>query len=133
MPSTAMKTFFVALALVIAAVVASPAANSNDTSDTALYHNNCDGSGFCSSAIIGNCRNAIGNVNAGATYSDQARFSVGHCYMIYATNNAGPQPISGQIIIDAANTILANCNGCGSYGTNDAGCPSCHVTLNYRS
>ncbi|KAA1470657.1 hypothetical protein DENSPDRAFT_879875 [Dentipellis sp. KUC8613] len=128
-----MKTFFVALASVLAIVAASPAANGNATSDAALYHNNCSGSGLCSSSIVGDCRNAIRGVNPGATYSDQAQFSVGHCYMIYATNNAGPQPISGQRIIDTANTILSNCDGCGSYGTNNAGCPSCHVTLNYRS
>ncbi|KAA1470662.1 hypothetical protein DENSPDRAFT_879879 [Dentipellis sp. KUC8613] len=128
-----MKTFFVALVSVIAAVAASPAATSNLTSPIALYSNNCKGSGLCSSDIDDDCRSAINSVVAGDTYSDQAQFSVGHCYMIYATNGAGAQPVSGQTIINTANTILSNCNPCGSYGTNNAGCSSCHVTLNYRS
>ncbi|KAH9891310.1 hypothetical protein C8Q73DRAFT_747268 [Cubamyces lactineus] len=102
---------------------------------TAEYGNNCNGSGLCTSRNIrGDCAQAIASVNAGATYTDQAQFSVGSCYMIYATNGAGAQPVSGQVIINTANTILGTCShACGSYGTNNGGCSSCHVTLNYRS
>ncbi|TFY51700.1 hypothetical protein EVG20_g10875 [Dentipellis fragilis] len=130
-----MKTFIVVLASIIASVAASPApaAASNETSAVALYSNNCSGSGLCSSSIDGDCEDAIATVNPGATYSDQAQFSVGNCYMIYATNGAGAQPVSGQTIINTANNILNVCNPCGSYGTNNGGCSSCHVTLNYRS
>lgn len=49
-------------------------------------------------------------------------------------SGVGHQPVSGQVIIDTANTILGHCSHtCGSYGTNTAGCSSCHVTLNYRA
>ncbi|KAJ3012494.1 hypothetical protein NUW54_g1853 [Trametes sanguinea] len=50
----------------------------------------------------------------------------------YATNGECAQPVSGAVIIDTAPSIL-NSNLCGSIGTNHAGCPSCHVTLNYRA
>ncbi|KAI0633792.1 hypothetical protein C8Q77DRAFT_1056933 [Trametes polyzona] len=117
------------------AVAASPALTSSLTERSALYGNNCKGSGLCPTVNIhGDCLKAISLVNPHATYTDQAQFSTGHCYMKYATNGAGPQPVSGQVIIDTANTILNQCSHhCGSYGTNSPGCSSCHVSLNYRS
>lgn len=52
--------------------------------------------------------------------------------MVYATNGAGVEPLSGQTIRDTAQEILSNCGGGkGSFGTNN--CGSCHVTVNYRS
>ncbi|KAI1145051.1 hypothetical protein F4825DRAFT_457905 [Nemania diffusa] len=78
------------------------------------------------------CVTGISHINPNTQYSDQAQFSSGDCYIIYATNNAGPQPISGQVLIDTANDILDECSSLhGSYGTNN--CASCHVTVNYRS
>ncbi|TFY62174.1 hypothetical protein EVG20_g6803 [Dentipellis fragilis] len=102
-----MKTFFVVLASIIASVAASPApaAASNETSAVALYGNNCRGSGLCSSSIDGDCEDAIATVNPSATYSDQAQFSVGNCYMIYATNGAGAQPVLSNVVM--ANAALA--------------------------
>ncbi|KAF9818972.1 hypothetical protein IEO21_02386 [Rhodonia placenta] len=100
------------------------------------YNDNCKGSGLCGNSIRSDCEKAIDSVDASATYTDQAQFSVGHCYMIYATNGAGPQPVSGQTIINTANEILITCSvqSCGSIGTSyNNACPSCHVTLNYRS
>ncbi|TFK54725.1 hypothetical protein OE88DRAFT_1642070 [Heliocybe sulcata] len=117
-----------------ALLLASGATASTLTERAALYGNNCDGSGLCvSHDISGDCQTGLALINRDTTYTDQAQFSSGHCYIIYATNGAGPQPVSGQLIYDTANTILNNCgNHCGSYGTNN-NCPSCHVTLNYRS
>ncbi|KAH9894827.1 hypothetical protein C8Q73DRAFT_645877 [Cubamyces lactineus] len=130
-----MRTFTIlaALAALTVSSLATPATSL--TKRAADYSNNCKGSGLCGSIDIrADCGKAIATVNAGASYTDQAQFSVGDCYMIYATNGAGDQPVSGQTIIDTANTILDTCsNGCGSYGTNNVGCSSCHVTLNYRS
>ncbi|CDO70454.1 hypothetical protein BN946_scf184496.g3 [Trametes cinnabarina] len=129
-----MRSFavFTLLAAVITTSLANPA--SSLTKRAAEYSNNCKGSGLCSNTIRSDCEKAIATVNPSSSYSDQAQFSVGHCYMIYATNGAGAQEVSGQTIIDTANTILENCSGvCGSYGTNNVGCSSCHVTLNYRS
>ncbi|KAI0926162.1 hypothetical protein AcV5_008693 [Taiwanofungus camphoratus] len=84
-----MVQIFSVLTALIAVVAASPASNSSGP--VKLYGNNCKGSGLCSSGLLDDCKDAIGTVNAGATYSDQAQFSVGHCYMIYATNGAGAQ------------------------------------------
>ncbi|KII83344.1 hypothetical protein PLICRDRAFT_32926 [Plicaturopsis crispa FD-325 SS-3] len=123
------------LAAFVAVALGSPALNkTSDIGPIALYSNNCKGSSFCSAGIEGDCENAIGTVAPSATYTDQTQFSYGNCYMIYATNGAGAQPVSGQVIINTANTILSACgDSCGSYGTNNNGCSSCHVTLNYRS
>ncbi|TFK54726.1 hypothetical protein OE88DRAFT_950256 [Heliocybe sulcata] len=102
------------------------------TERAALYGNNCKGSGLCPANYIANeCRAGMALIDRGATYTDQAQFSNGHCYIIYATNGAGPQPVSGQVIYDTANTILNDCqHSCGSYGTGN--CDKCHVTLNFR-
>ncbi|KAI0644492.1 hypothetical protein C8Q79DRAFT_1011533 [Trametes meyenii] len=124
----------ITLATFVVYALGTPAPSTNLTGPVALYSNNCKGSGFCSNSIRTECETAIATVHPGSTYTDQAQFSVGHCYMIYATNGAGEQAVSGQLIIDAANTILENCDkSCGSFGTNNAGCSSCHVTLNYRA
>ncbi|KAF2966576.1 hypothetical protein GQX73_g7030 [Xylaria multiplex] len=97
---------------------------------TQAYSNNCAGSAF--SPSLSDCQAALGNINTGTSYSDQSQFSSGNCYVIYATNGAGPQPVSGQTILDTANAILDQCSSRhGSYGTNN--CESCHVTVNYRS
>ncbi|TFK46810.1 hypothetical protein OE88DRAFT_1637690 [Heliocybe sulcata] len=98
-----------------------------------LYGNNCEGSSVCSSYNIGSdCQGGLALINQGATYNDQAQFSNGHCYIIYATNGEGAQPISGSTIHSTASAIISNCgHHCGSYGTNN--CPNCHVTVNYRS
>ncbi|KAI1158523.1 hypothetical protein F5B18DRAFT_656541 [Nemania serpens] len=90
------------------------------------YSNNCDGSFLSPSSS--DCQAALGNINTGNSYSDQSQFSSGTCYVIYATNDAGPQPVintatsykngsnpfltqveqvSGQTILDTANAILA--------------------------
>ncbi|KAI1121502.1 hypothetical protein F5Y10DRAFT_288409 [Nemania abortiva] len=94
------------------------------------YSNNCDGSLF--SPTRSDCDTGVSHIDPGATYNDQAQFSSGNCYIIYATNGAGPQPVSGQVLINTANAILDECSNLhGSYGTNN--CESCHVTVNYRS
>ncbi|KAI9059198.1 hypothetical protein FKP32DRAFT_1169204 [Trametes sanguinea] len=106
----------------------------NFTSPTPDYGNNCKGSGLCSAFLGADCAKAVASVNPTASYTDQAQFSVGHCYMVYATNGEASGPVTGQLIIDTARSILDNCEYvCGSFGTNNAGCSSCHVTLNYRA
>ncbi|KAJ8473491.1 hypothetical protein ONZ51_g7839 [Trametes cubensis] len=139
------STIFTIIAALTVSTLATPATSL--TRRAADYSNNCKGSGFCGTkSIRADCGKAIATVNAAASYTDQAQFSVGDCYsitllliglshsVIYATNGAGDQPVSGQTIIDTANTILDTCTyGCGSYGTNNVGCSSCHVTLNYRA
>ncbi|KAH9851374.1 hypothetical protein C2E23DRAFT_237367 [Lenzites betulinus] len=105
------------------------------TGSTLAYDNNCAGSALCSVASFRkDCQKAIASVNPGGTYTDQTQFSVGHCYMIYAAGSGkGAQPISGQRIIDTATLIMNQCvDTCGSFGTGNAGCDTCHITLNYR-
>ena len=154
------STIFAIIAALTVSTLATTATSL--TRRAADYSNNCKGSGFCGTkSIRADCGKAIATVNAAASYTDQAQFSVGDCYsesphrvasayflelgitllliglshsVIYATNGAGDQPVSGQTSIDTANTILDTCTyGCGSYGTNNVGCSSCHVTLNYRA
>ncbi|GAW17488.1 hypothetical protein ANO14919_069450 [Xylariales sp. No.14919] len=97
---------------------------------TQAYSNNCDGSFF--SPTLGDCKTGLANINVYTQYSDHSQFSHGNCYIIYATNGAGAQPVSGQVILDTANNILSQCSSHhGSYGTNN-NCASCHVTVNYR-
>ena len=97
---------------------------------TSIHRSSCAGSSLTPS--LSDCEKALANINTGSTYTDQAQFSVGTCYMIYATNGAGPQSLSGQGILDTAQSILDDCTGYkGSFGTNN--CESCHVTVNYRS
>ncbi|KAF9809967.1 hypothetical protein IEO21_07197 [Rhodonia placenta] len=122
--------------LVLTALIVSTFATlTSDSSVTpiALYNNNCEGSSRCSHSHVSNCETAIASVDPDATYYDKDSFSVGHCYMVYNTNGAGSYPVSGQTIIDTANTILSTCSkACGSYSTNND-CATCHVTLNYRA
>ncbi|KAM0804888.1 hypothetical protein BDR22DRAFT_799664, partial [Usnea florida] len=93
------------------------------------YRSSCAGSSF--SPNLGDCERALAKINTGSFYSDQAQFSVGTCYMIYATNGAGLQALSGQTIYDTAQSILSKCSGYeGSLGMDN--CKSCHVTVNYR-
>ncbi|KAL4995081.1 hypothetical protein BDV10DRAFT_137959 [Aspergillus recurvatus] len=93
------------------------------------YSNNCKGSS--KSPSITDCQAALRNIDTSATYADQAEFSVGNCYVVYATNGSGEQRLSGQKIYDTARTILDTCgHHKGSYGTNN--CDECHVTINYR-
>ncbi|KAI0328407.1 hypothetical protein GY45DRAFT_1010505 [Cubamyces sp. BRFM 1775] len=130
-----MRTFTILAAIAALSVSSLATPATSLTKRSADYSNNCKGSGFCGTKPIrADCGKAIATVNPDASYTDQAQFSVGDCYMIYATNGAGQQSVSGQTIIDTANTILDTCTyGCGSYGTNNPGCSSCHVTLNYRA
>ncbi|KAI0014099.1 hypothetical protein F4779DRAFT_560716 [Xylariaceae sp. FL0662B] len=94
------------------------------------YSNNCQGSAL--SPSLSDCETGLRNINQGAQYVDQSQFSYGHCYIIYATNGAGAQPVSGATIYSTAMNILNQCSARhGSYGTNN--CASCHVTVNYRS
>ncbi|KAL5373722.1 hypothetical protein PMIN06_010863 [Paraphaeosphaeria minitans] len=115
----------------IAAVVGAALLHSADA-----YSNNCKGSLVGLNESLKDCYNGLNRVDRGAQYSDQTQFSSGHCYIIYATNGAGAQPVSGQTIVDTATSILTDCGGIvhlseGSYGTGN--CESCHVTVNYRS
>ncbi|TFK54727.1 hypothetical protein OE88DRAFT_1598187, partial [Heliocybe sulcata] len=93
----------------------------------------CVGSASCiNHDITSDCQAGLALIQKGANYTDQAQFSSGHCYILYATNGDGPQPVSGQVIYDTANVILNNCDiRCGSYETGN--CEKCHVTINYRS
>ncbi|KAL1301834.1 hypothetical protein AAFC00_006019 [Neodothiora populina] len=94
------------------------------------YSNNCEGSS--NSPDINDCYAALDNIDVGANYEDQAEFSTGSCYLVYATNGSGPQPVSGQTVHDIASNILAQCgHHKGSFGTGK--CDACHVTVNYRS
>ncbi|KAI9059200.1 hypothetical protein FKP32DRAFT_1580372 [Trametes sanguinea] len=126
-------TVLATLAAFATSALATPTGNlTSSVSPIALYSNNCKGSLECSLSIGRDCARAIASVDQSATYNDQAQFSIGNCYMIYATNGAGDQPVSGAVIIDTARSILDGCsNICGSFGTNN--CASCHVTLNYRA
>ncbi|KAL7281078.1 hypothetical protein ACG7TL_004381 [Trametes sanguinea] len=151
-----MQPFAVLVALSVLATSALATPTGNFTGPVPEYGNNCSGSFVCAPSLGADCARAVASVNPSATYTDQAQFSVGHCYskphsieqvvsarrklisyitlVIYATNGEGAQPVSGSVIIDTARSILSTCsNVCGSFGTNNAGCPSCHVTLNYRS
>ncbi|KAL2782679.1 hypothetical protein BJX66DRAFT_320134 [Aspergillus keveii] len=94
------------------------------------YTNNCEGSTY--SPSITDCQAAIRNIHVDQAYVDQAQFSVGDCYLIYATNDSGDQTIGGQLLRDTAEAILDTCgHHKGSFGTNN--CDECHVTMNYRS
>ncbi|CDM29947.1 hypothetical protein DTO013E5_8341 [Penicillium roqueforti] len=94
------------------------------------YNDNCDGSLI--PANKDDCLKAISNVDTSATYNDGSQFSEGECYLVYATNGSGDQPVSGQKIHDVAQAIVDNCDmQHGSFGTEN--CNSCHVTVNYRS
>ncbi|OSC99404.1 hypothetical protein PYCCODRAFT_842578 [Trametes coccinea BRFM310] len=151
-----MQYLAVLAAVAAFATTALATPTSNFTSPIADYSNNCKGSLACSHQIAVDCAKAIASVDQTATYTDQAQFSVGNCYskslssvlvcsevtgeadipsvilVIYATNGAGEQPVSGAVIIDTTRSILNACsNICGSFGTNN--CPTCHVTLNFRS
>ncbi|KAL6233418.1 hypothetical protein BDW75DRAFT_242047 [Aspergillus navahoensis] len=91
--------------------------------------NNCKGSS--DSPSITDCQAALRNIDTSATYADQAEFTVGNCYVVYATNGSGEQRLSGQKNYDTAKTILDTCgHHKGSYGTNN--CDESHVTINYR-
>ncbi|KAF2724494.1 hypothetical protein K431DRAFT_291589 [Polychaeton citri CBS 116435] len=84
---------------------------------------------------VKDCHNGMATIDKGATYGDQSQFSSGNYYLIYSTNRAGEQPVSGQVIYDNIQTVLNNCATVypyyvGSYGTGN--CPKCHVTVNYR-
>ncbi|KAK4691850.1 hypothetical protein P7C71_g5245, partial [Lecanoromycetidae sp. Uapishka_2] len=84
---------------------------------TAYPHNR---KGFSNSPRLTDCQVALQNINTGQIYSDGAQFSVGSCYMVYATNGARAQTISGQIIYDIAQNILNDCGHYrGSFGTNN--------------
>ncbi|KAL2819168.1 hypothetical protein BJX63DRAFT_428824 [Aspergillus granulosus] len=77
------------------------------------------------------CKKALNNINVNRTYKDQSQFSVGDCYMIYATNGSGDKLVSGRRIYDTAKSIIDTCSGHkGSFGTGN--CDACHVTVNYR-
>ncbi|KAH9851376.1 hypothetical protein C2E23DRAFT_780807 [Lenzites betulinus] len=101
------------------------------TGSALAYDSNCHGSTLCgANSIREDCQKAIASVNPSGTYTDQTQFSVGHCY----SDGKGAQPISGQRIIDTANNIMTQCSRmCGSFGTDNAGCDTCHITLNYRA
>ena len=76
-----MRTFTIlaALAALTVSSLATPATSL--TKRAADYSNNCKGSGLCGSIDIrADCGKAIATVNAGASYTDQAQFSVGDCY-----------------------------------------------------
>ncbi|KJK61508.1 Heterokaryon incompatibility protein HET [Aspergillus parasiticus SU-1] len=97
---------------------------------TLAYSNNCKGSSL--SPTLSDYEAALGNIHVRESCANQSQFSVGNCYVIYATNGSGEQRLSGQIIFDTAKSILDNCGGHkGSFGTYN--CNVCHVTVNYRS
>ncbi|KAL8918441.1 MAG: hypothetical protein Q9208_007347 [Pyrenodesmia sp. 3 TL-2023] len=70
------------------------------------YVNNCEGSSR--DFLIGNCYAAMDKINNTVFYTDQQQFSTKQCYMKYATNKSGLQPVSGAVIRDAARWILGN-------------------------
>lgn len=77
------------------------------------------------------CDAAVKNIADATMYSDQAEFSVNTCYVKYATNGAGPQPVPGSSIKSTINTIRTLCpGGVGSDGTDN--CVQCHVTVNHN-
>ncbi|KAI1343062.1 hypothetical protein F5Y15DRAFT_412729 [Xylariaceae sp. FL0016] len=89
----------------------------------------CKGSAL--SPKVGDCWSAIDGIDVSGTFVDQTEFSVGSCYVKYATNGNGDQPISGQTIKDTCNAILDKCgSGHDSVGTGN--CDECHVTMNFR-
>ncbi|KAL7281090.1 hypothetical protein ACG7TL_004394 [Trametes sanguinea] len=100
----------------------------------AQYGNHCGANTKCTPSLRANCEVAIALIDPDTMYGDQSQFSASRCYMIYDTGGAGENPVSGQVIIDTAKAILLECaQTCGSYGTNNAGCTTCHVTINYRA
>ncbi|KAL4875870.1 hypothetical protein BJY04DRAFT_223615 [Aspergillus karnatakaensis] len=95
-----------------------------------VYDNNCKGSSRNPS--LSDCQVALRNIDVNRTYRDQAQFSFGNCYMIYATNGSGDQTVSGQTLQNTAKSIMDTCaNHKGSFGTEN--CHACHVTITYRA
>ncbi|KAE8314550.1 ubiquitin 3 binding protein But2 C-terminal domain-containing protein [Aspergillus transmontanensis] len=89
--------------------------------------------GSSNSPSITDCQEAIRRIDEGSSYGDGAEFSVGNCYMVYATNGDGEHKVEGKTIRNTAQSILDSCgHHKGSYGTNN-NCDSCHVTINYRA
>jgi hypothetical protein len=80
---------------------------------------------------LDSCLKGIASIGSTGVYSDQTQFTSGNCYIKYATNGKGSQPIGGQRLIGTANKILNECREYGSYGTSN--CEACYVTINYRS
>ena len=52
---------------------------------------------LANSHLLRSCRGsmALGRIRRKQSYDDQARFFAGDCVIIYATNGAGPQRVSG--------------------------------------
>ncbi|KAK1146857.1 hypothetical protein N8T08_002175 [Aspergillus melleus] len=93
------------------------------------YNNNCKGSSR--NLNTKDCDKALNSINKDLTYKDQSQFSVGNCYVIYATNGSGDKRVSGQKIHDTVKTIIDTCSDHkGSFGTGN--CDACHVTVNYQ-
>ncbi|KAI9059220.1 hypothetical protein FKP32DRAFT_1580284, partial [Trametes sanguinea] len=98
------------------------------------YSDHCGANPKCTSSLRSNCNVALALIDPDTMYGDQSQFSASHCYMIYDTGGAGQNPVSGQTIINTAKAILQECGQtCGSYGTNNDGCTTCHVTIDYRA
>lgn len=96
---------------------------------TSPVRSSCDGSSL--NPNLSECTAGLNGIDKGATYDDGAEFSVGSCYIKYATNKSGKQSLSGQVIYDTGKSILDTCGGHkGSYPTHN--CDKCHVTINYR-
>lgn len=90
----------------------------------------CKGSTF--SPNIDACYAGLANIDVNADYDDGYEWSSCDCYMVYATNGSGEEPISGQTLKTITTNILQQCgHHKGSFGTGN--CNKCHVTVNYRS
>ncbi|KAI3317049.1 hypothetical protein HD806DRAFT_541659 [Xylariaceae sp. AK1471] len=75
---------------------------------TQAYSSNCAGSLL--SPSLDACSTALSHIDPGTQYSDQSQFSSGDCYVIYTTNSAGAQPVSGQLTLNTAKDILNECS-----------------------
>jgi hypothetical protein len=81
---------------------------------------------------LADCQAAFEKIDAFSIYSDQTDFSVGDCFIAYATDEAESDPISGQIIKSLIQDILNVCEFYkGSFGTGN--CDTCRVAVSART
>ncbi|KAL8963436.1 MAG: hypothetical protein Q9193_000306 [Seirophora villosa] len=84
------------------------------------------------------CRVSISRIDVAQNYTDGAEFSYKTCFVVYRTVGRGPQPVSGQIIIDTIHRMYEKCprhkhgglSTRGHFGTGN--CNACHVTIDHQ-
>ncbi|KAJ3009764.1 hypothetical protein NUW54_g2681 [Trametes sanguinea] len=132
---------FIALATSTMATPASltPKVDSSLIERAAQYSDHCGANPKCTGSLRSNCNVALALIDPDTIEFSSLRMPlwllIGTAStVIYDTGGAGQNPVSGQTIINTAKAILQECGQtCGSYGTNNDGCTTCHVTIDYRA